>query len=745
MLAVKKSWKDWKLFTKNGRQFWAYKSDANSLTAVKQTSISLSEDEKAQMIKDFTFDKCSNPNSGDKVFRHLQIEKGFTSFEGKAKSENLKDRVEHKIRKGFHFFKHLLSDEGHLPGDYGGPMFLMPGLIIASYIAKAPLPEQHQELMKIYINNHQNDDGGWGFHIEGHSTMFGTVMQYVSLRLMGASKEDPTVSKARNWIKTNGGGTSIPSWGKYYLSILNVYDWKGFNSVFPELWLLPKWLPIHPSRYWCHSRMVYLPMAYCYGNKIKAEESDLIISLREEIYTEEYNSIDWAKKRDHCADTDMYTNQTGWLKIMNWFTNTYEKIAPKFLRKKALKYVLEYINAEDIQTKYVNIGPVNQAMNSICIWHAYGKDSEEFKKHYDRWFDYLWLAEDGMKMGGYNGDQLWETAFTVRAMNESSIGKDFPVAMTKMYDFIDYTQIKEENYMQEEFFRQPAKGGWPFSTLEHAWVVSDCTAEGLGACLSMHHQKIGVQKVTDRRLKDAVDLLLGMQNKDGGWATYETTRSFNWLEKLNPSEVFADIMQDYSWVECTSATIQGLLEFKEQFPTYKKGAIEKAVVEGLELILEKQREDGSWYGGWGVCFTYGTMFGIEACARIKGLGIYDDNKLDIIMAKACDFLVHHQKGDGGWGESFESCSKKVYVEAHTSQVINTAWSLLALIAAEYKDPQVIESGIELLLQRQTVEGDWLQENISGVFNFNCMETYSNYRNIFPLWALNRWFGRFSTK
>ena len=211
MLAVKKSWKDWKLFTKNGRQFWAYKSDANSLTAVKQTSISLSEDEKAQMIKDFTFDKCSNPNSGDKVFRHLQIEKGFTSFEGKAKSENLKDRVEHKIRKGFHFFKHLLSDEGHLPGDYGGPMFLMPGLIIASYIAKAPLPEQHQELMKIYINNHQNDDGGWGFHIEGHSTMFGTVMQYVSLRLMGASKEDPTVSKARNWIKTNGGGTSIPS------------------------------------------------------------------------------------------------------------------------------------------------------------------------------------------------------------------------------------------------------------------------------------------------------------------------------------------------------------------------------------------------------------------------------------------------------------------------------------------------------------------------------------------------------
>ena len=232
-----------------------------------------------------------------------------------------------------------------------------------------------------------------------------------------------------------------------------------------------------------------------------------------------------------------------------------------------------------------------------------------------------------------------------------------------------------------------------------------------------------------------------MQNKDGGWATYETTRSYNWLEKLNPSEVFADIMQDYSWVECTSATIQGLLEFKEQYPNYKKAEIEKAVIEGLEVILEKQREDGSWYGGWGVCFTYGTMFGIEACARIKGLGIYDDAKLDAVMAKACEFLVKHQKNDGGWGESFESCSKKVYCEAYTSQVINTAWSLMGLMAADYRDESVIERGMELLMSRQTKEGDWLQENISGVFNFNCMETYSNYRNIFPLWALNRWYGK----
>ncbi|MDD1627228.1 MAG: hypothetical protein LUQ26_07105 [Methylococcaceae bacterium] len=43
------------------------------------------------------------------------------------------------------------------------------------------------------------------------------------------------------------------------------------------------------------------------------------------------------------------------------------------------------------------------------------------------------------------------------------------------------------------------------------------------------------------------------------------------------------------------------------------------------------------------------------------------------------------------------------------------------------------------MNRQTDIGDWPQENISGVFNYNCMITYANYRNIFPIWALSRYY------
>jgi len=45
--------------------------------------------------------------------------------------------------------------------------------------------------------------------------------------------------------------------------------------------LFPEWLPIHPSKLWCHCRQVYLPMAYCYGCRLKAAETPLIIQLRQ--------------------------------------------------------------------------------------------------------------------------------------------------------------------------------------------------------------------------------------------------------------------------------------------------------------------------------------------------------------------------------------------------------------------------------------------------------------------------------
>ena len=200
-------------------------------------------------------------------------------------------------------------------------------------------------------------------------------------------------------------------------------------------------------------------------------------------------------------------------------------------------------------------------------------------------------------------------------------------------------------------------------------------------------------------------------------------------------------MIDYSWTECTAACVIALLEVQEAYPDYKTNQIHQAIKSGLQFILKQQKADGSWYGGWAVCFTYATWFAVEALSKAKGKAYINEVILIESINKACSFLIGKQKADGGWGETFESCSKLVYSEAETSQVVNTAWALLTLMVADFKDNNVIEAGVDLLLSRQTDTGDWLQEKISGVFNYNCMITYANYRNIFPIWALNRYYNQ----
>jgi cycloartenol synthase len=116
--------------------------------------------------------------------------------------------------KALSFYQMLQCDDGHWAGDYGGPMFLMPGLITALYITKAPFSAGKKSAMIAYLKNHQQDDGGWGTHIECASTMFGSVLSYVSLRLLGEKPDLPYMLEARQFISSHGGALYSPSWCK---------------------------------------------------------------------------------------------------------------------------------------------------------------------------------------------------------------------------------------------------------------------------------------------------------------------------------------------------------------------------------------------------------------------------------------------------------------------------------------------------------------------------------------------------
>lgn len=709
-------WRDWAVITDRGRQLWCLRKD-KEITEEYLESTDLA----------FKFDKNTNPNSADKVFRSFALNDKDI---GNRKSDSINDVLNQAMK----FYSALQTKDGNWAGDYGGPLFLIPGLIVASVVTNTPLPKIYQKLIVRYILNQQNIDGGWGLHIEAKSTIFGSVMNYVALRFIGIQSDTPELIKARKWIKNNGGASGIPSWGKFYLSLLNVYEWDGNNSLLPELWLLPKWLPIHPSRYWCHTRMVYLPMSYCYSERIKINESELVHAVRSEIYCQPYAEINWRKARDEVNALDVYKKTSPLLGVMNFIANLYEKHHGQKIRKRSIDFIVSYIDAEDEQTNFINIGPVNQVINSIAVWHKHGKESTNFKKHCERWYDYLWLAEDGMKMNGYNGSQLWDTAFAVQAFCESDMAIEFSDSIQKAYEFIDYTQIKEEATDYKKFFRHESVGGWPFSTLNHSWPITDCTAEGLLAALSVHKNIPQIeQTINFERMKKAVDLILSFQNNDNGWASYELSRGPKWLEVLNPAAVFADIMIDYSYVECSSSCIQALHVFHQQFPHYRTNALKNVIERGRQFLIQQQNKDGSWIGSWAVCFTYGTWFALESLTR---LGYTYENSTEV--KNACAFLASKQNSDGGWGESFESCVQKKYVQHENSQAVNTAWAVLSLMCSNYPDKNSIDKAIQFLISRQELNGDWPQESVSGVFNFNCMITYTSYRNIFPIWAIARY-------
>jgi squalene-hopene/tetraprenyl-beta-curcumene cyclase len=222
----------------------------------------------------------------------------------------------------------------------------------------------------------------------------------------------------------------------------------------------------------------------------------------------------------------------------------------------------------------------------------------------------------------------------------------------------------------------------------------------------------------------ALNWLLSMQNRDGGWAAFDRDIDRKVLEQVP----FADhnAMLDPSCPDITARVLEALGHYG-----YAVG--HAAVDKAIEFLRRTQVADCGWPGRWGVNYLYGTWQVLQGLAKI---GFPSD---DPMVRRAVAWLKRVQQPAGCWGESCASYDDPSLAGLGAPTASQTAWALLGLIAAGEADSPEVRAGVRWLLDTQCADGTWHEEPFTGTgFPKVFYLKYHYYPLYFPLMALSRY-------
>jgi squalene-hopene/tetraprenyl-beta-curcumene cyclase len=213
-----------------------------------------------------------------------------------------------------------------------------------------------------------------------------------------------------------------------------------------------------------------------------------------------------------------------------------------------------------------------------------------------------------------------------------------------------------------------------------------------------------------------------MQSRDGGWGAFDADNTHRLAEKL-PFCDFGAVIDPPS-ADVTAHVVEMLAA--------EGRADDEPCRRGIAWLTEAQDPDGSWFGRWGANHVYGTGAVVPALVA-AGVPAYDRR-----IRRAVQWLEEHQNDDGGWGEDLRSYRDPAWIGRGDSTPSQTAWALLALLAAG-EESHALRRGIRHLVETQRPDGGWDEHRFTGTgFPGDFYIAYHLYRLVFPIWALGRY-------
>ncbi|MDW8314105.1 MAG: squalene--hopene cyclase, partial [Rhodovarius sp.] len=557
--------------------------------------------------------------------------------------------------------------------------------------------------------------GGWPLFHGGSIDISCSVKAYFALRLIGDPPDAPHMAAARQAILAAGGAERSNVFTRCALALFGQVPWHAVPVMPPELMLLPKWFPFHIGKisYW--ARTVLIPLTVVMARRpqpvvpIGVDIRDLFITPPEEVK-------EWPGGAHQ---------QEPWISLfraVDWALQRAQKLFPRTHRIRAEaaceRFVTERLNGED------GLGAIYPAMaNAIWMYHCLGVPEDDPR------MVTAWSAVEKLVTDRPDGETyvqpclspVWDTALTCHALLEAG-GDAAEAAVERGLRWLLGCEIKD--VQGDWVWQRPglAPGGWAFQYANPYYPDVDDTAV-VAMAMDRWRRRTGRQDPEiDAAIGRALRWIEGMQSRSGGWGAFDADNTYHYLNHIP----FADhgALLDPPTTDVTGRCLGMLCQLGQ--------AEGKAAREAIAFLLAEQEADGAWYGRWGVNYIYGTW---SALCALNAAGLPHDHPA---MRRAVAWLENRQNPDGGWGEDGDSYPERGGTEpdSHSrpgpSTPSQTAWALLALMAAGEVDSPAVRRGAAWLISRQKPNGEWEEEDYTGTgFPRVFYLRYHGYRQIFP--------------